>query len=510
MAVEDNVANANFYAAIAARSPDAEKVLLRDLAGHEYSFGDMERESARMAALLRRLGLQPGDRVSVQVEKSVTNLWLYLGVLRAGLVYHPLNTAYALDEMQYFLSNAEPSLLVCDPSKLDSYGQLCAEVGTPHLMTLDANGEGSLQEQYRQSEPDVDIELRTDDDLAVLLYSSGTTGRPKGIMLTHKNLRSNAEVLVESWGFTQQDVLLHALPIYHVHGLFVGIHCVLMSGASMHWLPKLEVNKVRELLPLSTVMMGVPTYYTRLLAEASFGRADCQNMRLFVSGSAPLLEETFASFAERTGHTILERYGMSETGMNCSNPLIGERRAGTVGFPLPGVEIRVCDLQHRTVAVGQIGEIEVRGSNVFKGYWRMPEKTAQDFTEDQWFVTGDQGRIDDRGYLSIVGRSKDMVITGGLNVYPKEVELVLNELPGVQESAVFGVPHPDFGEAVVAAIVPLADAHLDEGSIKILLKDKLASFKVPKTIQVVASLPRNAMGKVQKKLLREQWNAPFS
>ncbi len=503
------MANANFFAALASAAPSADKTLLTDIDGYQYSYGDLDRESARVAAALRGLGLEPGDRVSVQVEKSVANLWLYMGVLRAGLVYHPLNTAYALEEMRYFLGNAEPGLLVCDSSKLESYGPLCAEAGIAHLFSLDADSNGSLADYVASFPADFPVAHRDDDDLAALLYSSGTTGRPKGIMLTHKNLRSNAEVLVNYWRFSRDDVLLHALPVFHVHGLFVAVHCVLMSGASMHWLPGLDVARVQTLLPYSTVMMGVPTYYTRLLAEPSFGRKDCQNMRLFISGSAPLLEETFDSFAERTGHTILERYGMSETGMNSSNPLNGERRAGTVGFPLPGTEIRVCDGEHNPLAVGEIGEIEVRGPNVFKGYWRMPEKTAADITPEGWFVTGDQGRLDERGYLSIVGRSKDMVISGGLNVYPKEVELLLNDLPGVQESAVFGVPHPDFGEAVVATIVPLEDAALSAEAIREQLNDQLAKFKVPKRIQFAAALPRNTMGKVQKNVLREQWSEPF-
>lgn len=503
------MATGNFFAALADRVPSEATRLLTTPDGQQYTYGDLERESARVASALRQLGLQPGDRVSVQVEKSVANLWLYLGVLRAGLVYHPLNTAYAHEEMRYFLNNAEPGLLLCDPSKEASLRALCATAGIDHLYTLDAQGLGTFHDYCASCPVTHTTEPRADDDLAVLLYSSGTTGRPKGIMLTHRNLRSNAEVLVDYWGFTEDDVLLHALPIYHVHGLFVGLHCVLMSGASMHWLPGFTVRQVRDLLPQSTVMMGVPTYYTRLLTDDAFGRDECRSMRLFVSGSAPLLEETFDSFAARTGHTILERYGMSETGMNCSNPLNGERRAGTVGFPLPGTEIRICDDEHNPLPPGAIGELEVRGPNVFKGYWRMPEKTAADFTEDGWFVTGDQGRIDERGYVSIVGRSKDMVITGGLNVYPKEVEMLINDIPGVAESAVFGVPHPDFGEAVVATVVPLAGVEIQPEDIQGALAEQLAKFKCPKRIQMAAELPRNAMGKVQKKQLRETWSEPF-
>ena len=474
-----------------------------------YTYADMLRESARVAQALTDLGLRPGDRVSVQVEKSVANLWLYLGALRAGLVFHPLNTAYALDEMRWFLGNAEPGALICDPSRVDEYRPLCEEFAIPHLLTLDREGQGSFTAQLPEGEPAFATVPRGRDDLAALLYSSGTTGRPKGIMLSHGNLAANVEVLVDYWGFTSDDVLLHALPIYHVHGLFVAIHCVLDAGASMHWLPAFDARTVLERLPDCSVMMGVPTYYTRLLALPEFGRASCQGMRLFISGSAPLLEDTFNEFADRTGHRILERYGMSETGMNSSNPLEGERRPGTVGYPLPGTEIRIVDDSREPLPAGEIGEIEVRGANVFSGYWRMPEKTSEDIDADGWFHTGDQGVIDERGYLSIVGRSKDMVITGGLNVYPKEVERVLDACEGVRESAVFGVPHPDFDEAVVAAVVPEAGAVLDESALREALSASLAKFKVPKRFQILDALPRNAMGKVQKKQLRESWPWAF-
>lgn len=495
----------NFYATLARRAPSATTPLLTDQSGMVYTYGDLEAQSARFANALVALGLQPGDRVSVQVEKSVANLWLYLATLRAGLVFHPLNTAYSQEEMAYFLGNAEPALVVCDPSKEESYRALCEQCGIDRLVTLDAVGEGSLSRLAAEQSAVFDTTERAPEDLAVLLYSSGTTGRPKGIMLTHENLRSNAAVLVDHWGFTSDDVLLHCLPIFHVHGLFVAIHCVLMSGASMNWLAGFDRQDVRACLPKSTVMMGVPTYYTRLLADPDFSNADCASMRLFISGSAPLLEETFSAFAARTGHTILERYGMSETGMNSSNPLNGERRAGTVGFPLPGTEIRVCTSKHQPVPAGEIGEIEVRGANVFAGYWRMPEKTQEDFTADGWFVTGDQGRFDSQGYLAIVGRSKDMVITGGLNVYPKEVEALLNTLEGVAESAVFGIPDADFGEAVVAMVVAAPETTLDPDGLREQLINRIAKFKVPKHIRVTDSLPRNTMGKVQKNKLRETW-----
>ena len=457
--------NANFFASLALRAPEEPTTLLTTVDGAQYSYRDLERQSARAANVLRGLGLQPGNRVSVQIDKSVANLWLYMGALRAGLVFHPLNTGYTLEEKRFFLGDAEPGLLVCDPANADAYGALCEELGVPSLLTLDADGHGSLAELWQNASSEYETEPREGDDLAVLLYSSGTTGRPKGIMLSHENLRSNAEVLVDYWRIQATDVLLHSLPIYHVHGLFVGVHCVLMSGASMHWLPGFDTKQVRSRLPLCTIMMGVPTYYTRLLADPDFGGQDCRTMRLFISGSAPLLEETFNTFAERTGHTILERYGMSETGMNASNPLDGERRAGTVGFPLPGTQIRICDDAHRPLETGEVGELEVRGPNVFRGYWRMPKKTAEDFTADGWFVTGDQGLIDERGYVRIVGRSKDMVITGGLNVYPKEIESVINGIEGVVESAVFGVPHPDFGEAVVATVVVRPDCDITPAAI---------------------------------------------
>ena len=501
--------NANFFTSLALRAPEESTTLLTTVDGAQYNYGDLERQSAKAANALRELGLQPGDRVSVQIEKSVANLWLYMGVLRAGLVFHPLNTGYALEEMRFFLGDAEPALLVCDPAKSDVYKAVCEELGIAFLLTLDADGHGSLADVWRNASSEYETEPREGDDLAVLLYSSGTTGRPKGIMLSHENLRSNADVLVDYWQIQETDVLLHALPIYHVHGLFVGVHCVLMSGASLHWLPAFEAKQVRSRLPLCTIMMGVPTYYTRLLADPDFGGTDCRTMRLFISGSAPLLEETFNTFAERTGHTILERYGMSETGMNASNPLDGERRAGTVGFPLPGTQIRICDDAHRPLDTGEVGELEVRGPNVFKGYWRMPKKTAEDFTADGWFVTGDQGRIDERGYLSIVGRSKDMVITGGLNVYPKEVEIVINGIEGVVESAVFGVPHPDFGEAVVATVVVRPDSDITSAAIDDVLRAKIAKFKLPKRVQIADQLPRNAMGKVQKNVLRQEWDDPF-
>jgi malonyl-CoA/methylmalonyl-CoA synthetase len=498
-----NATPLNLYAAYASHFPAPEQPLLTTANGVTYTYGDAERESARIASFLLALGLQQGDRVSVQVEKSPQALWLFLGAVRAGLVFHPLNTAYTEEELRYFLEDAGSALLVCDSGREASLHSLCGQVGTPHLLTVNADGSGSLTDAAQEADGDFITADTLPGDTAALVYSSGTTGKPKGIMLSHENLVANVTTLVGLWGFTREDCLLHALPIFHVHGLFVAIGCVLMSGASMRWLPSFSVDSVLAQLPHSTAMMGVPTYYTRLLAEPEFDRESCSHMRLFISGSAPLLADTFTEFAERTGHTILERYGMTETGMNTSNPLHGERRAGTVGLPLPGVAVRVCDGEDRELAIGEVGELQVKGANVFTGYWNMPEKTAQDFTADGYFRTGDQACRSPDGYVSIVGRSKDMVISGGLNVYPKEVEGVIDALPGVRESAVIGLPDPDFGEIVAAVVVPGAAGALDAEAVRSAVRGRLAAFKVPKKVFIVDELPRNAMGKVQKQALRE-------
>jgi len=502
--------NPNLYAHFqAVFRANAERVALQTAEGADYTFSDLDEGSARVAGHLRGLGLLPGERVSVQVEKSPESLLLYLACLRAGLVYHPLNTGYTPDEISYFLGNAQPALVVCDPAAEASMRELAQEASVPHVLTLDASGAGSLTAAAAGCEPSGVIEELAGDDLAALLYSSGTTGVPKGVMLSHANLLSNTETLVSAWGFTAGDRLLHALPIFHVHGLFVAIGCALLSGASMRWLAKFSATDVMRFLPECTVLMGVPTFYTRLLAERGFDASSCANMRLFVSGSAPLLPETFAEFEARTGHRILERYGMTETNMNASNPLDGERKPGTVGPPLPGVELRVVGDDGETLAEGEIGNLQVRGPNVFRGYWRMPGKTAEDFTADGFFNTGDKASIDADGYVSIVGRSKDMVITGGLNVYPKEVELVIDRLPGVRESAVIGAPHPDFGEAVVAVVVPAQDAAPDEAAVIAGLRDHLAGFKLPKRVVFVDELPRNTMAKVQKNVLRNRYRDLF-
>ncbi|WP_373078188.1 malonyl-CoA synthase [Zhongshania sp.] len=485
----------------------AAKPLLVTGANIKYSYADIDKESARLANYLSNLGVQIGDRVSVQVHKSPEALSLYLACLRGGFVFHPLNTGYQSSELDYFLSNAAPAVVVCDSESVELMGPLLKKHGIANLLTLNADGSGSLIADSRSCGEEFAVVHRDKDDLAALLYSSGTTGVPKGIMLTHNNLLTNAQSLNEAWAFNEDDVLLHALPIFHVHGLFVALGCVLLSGASMRWLPGFNTDAVIELLPKCTVMMGVPTFYTRLLDSNKFDKAVVKNIRLFVSGSAPLLAETFNEFEQRTGHRILERYGMTETNMNTSNPLSGLRKAGTVGFALPGVDVRVVGESGEVLAPGEIGDLQVKGANVFKGYWKMPEKTAEDFTADGFFNTGDKGVISEDGYVSIVGRAKDLIITGGLNVYPKELELIIDDLPGVKESAVIGVPHKDFGEAIVAVIVADGATELSEEAIISAMKTSVANFKVPKKAVFLDELPRNTMGKVQKNVLRETFKA---
>ena len=482
---------------------DLERELLSTAEGERYSRSAILQETSRISNLFRELGAQPGDRVSAQVHKSVENLCLYLACLQSGLVFHPLNPAYQRGEVEYFLGNAEPFIVVCDPEKLDMMQDLGSPLGIKHLYTLDAFGNGSLRDAAAERSTEYDTVICSDDAIASLLYSSGTTGVPKGIMLTHENLGSNAQCLVEAWGFTAEDRLLHMLPIFHVHGLFVALGCILFAGGSMRWASKFSPDYVKRFLPECTAMMGVPTYYTRLLNDPDFGPEHCKKVRLFTSGSAPLLVETFNEFKTRSGHIILERYGMTETGMNCSNPLNGERKPGTVGPALPGISVRVVDQSGGPCPLGEVGDLQVKGDNVFSGYWRMPEKTAEDFTDDGYFNTGDQAKLDTEGYVSIIGRSKDMVISGGLNVYPKEVEDVLNKMANVKESAVIGVPHSDLGEAVVAVVVPTASEEQDADNIIAQAKSTLANFKVPKHVHFVDALPRNTMSKVQKKALRE-------
>jgi len=496
--------NANFYGALeAAGSFDGDRVLLETEDGRRYTRTDAATESARLANLLTALGAMRGDRVAVQADKSPQSLFLYLACLRAGLVYLPLNTAYQRGELSYFIEDAEPRVIVCSPQAVALMQELSA--GAAQVLSLDENGEGSLTHQAAGQAADFPAVEAQPDDLAVIIYTSGTTGRSKGAMVTHRNLESNARTLVAYWKFGERDVLLHALPIFHVHGLFVANHCAWLSGAKLLWHRRFDPKLVLRDLPRATVMMGVPTFYTRLLSEAAFTRDLCKGVRLFISGSAPLLADTFEGFHARTGQHILERYGMSETGMNTSNPLQGERRAGSVGFPLPGVSVRIAGDHDKVLPPGEIGGIQVKGENVFSGYWRMPDKTRDEFAAGGWFRTGDVGVFDADGYLSIVGRAKDLIISGGYNVYPKEIELVLDAIPGVAESAVIGLPHPDFGEAVTAVIVPRKGAQLDPAAIISGLKKNLANFKVPKQVFLVEDLPRNAMGKVQKAELRGRY-----
>jgi malonyl-CoA/methylmalonyl-CoA synthetase len=476
--------------------------------GRVVSYGALREESARLAALLVSLGVKPGDRVAVQVRKTPQAISLYLGCLRAGAVYLPLNDAYQRHEIEYFLGDSTPRIFVCRPQARAQADELAAKAGVTHVLELDDEGWGSLFEAAAPQPNTFQTIPRTGEDLASILYTSGTTGRSKGAMLSHRNLAANAEVLHRYWGFRPGDVLLHMLPVFHVHGLFVATHCILMNGGPMFFEPRFDARRAVELIPRSTVFMGVPTYYVRLLAEPGLTRERCSSMRLFVSGSAPLLMETFEGFKTRTGHTILERYGMTEGGMFSSNPYDGERRGGTVGLPLPGMSIRIVDDESQPVPAEQTGHIQIKGENVFRGYWQMPEKTKDEFTEDGFFKTGDLGKRDTDGYISIVGRSKDLIITGGLNVYPKEIEEMIDALPGVVESAVIGLPHADFGEAVTAVVVPQknnAGAALTEAGIIQVLKENLANFKVPKRVHFVDDLPRNTMGKVQKNVLREQY-----
>ena len=499
--------DANLYALLEAHfPPDRSTACLETPEGAVWTFADVDAESARCASLMRERGVEPGDRVAVQVEKSPRALILYLACLRAGAAYLPLNPAYPERELDYFLGDAEPRLVVARPESATGVAALCGRHGIGEPLTLGTGEDGTLVEASRSMPDRFDTVERGPDDLAALLYTSGTTGKPKGAMLTHANLYSNAQVLHESWGFRAGDVLLHMLPIFHTHGLFVACHTSLLNGTPMIFCPRFDAAEARRLLPRATVFMGVPTFYVRLLGQAGFGAAQCANARLFVSGSAPLLEQTFEEFRERTGHTILERYGMTECGMSTSNPLDGERRAGTVGLPLPGVDLRVSGEGGAPSGPGEVGEIEFRGPNVFTGYWRMPEKTAEEFTADGFFRSGDLGRIGEDGYVSIVGRGKDLVISGGFNVYPKEVELLIDKLDGVTESAVIGLPHPDFGEQVTAVVVrePGADVPAGQAVIE-ALKQELAGYKVPKQVFFAEELPRNSMGKVQKSVLREQF-----
>ncbi len=506
-ALMNSTANQNFLGALAAvADAHAQRPCLSQPGAEEWSFAMLSDAARRVAGALAQAGVGPGDRGLAQVDQSAHAVALYLATLRLGAVYVPINTAYTSEEVAYFRGDSDPRVLVCREQDVPA---LAPVAGEADLLSLGADGGGSLLQNAAQAAPVDTIMERAADDIAAIVYTSGTTGRSKGAMLTHDNLASNARVLLDYWGWVDDDVLLHALPVFHVHGLFVALHCALLSGTPMIFLPQFDASAVIDALPQATVMMGVPTFYTRLLERDDFTQQTCAGVRVFISGSAPLTEQTFAAWEARTGHRILERYGMSETMMNTSNPLDGERVPGTVGYPLPGVEARVVDAEGRELSRGEVGVIEVRGANVFAGYWRMPDKTAEEFRDDGFFITGDLGKMEQDGRVSIVGRAKDLVISGGYNIYPKEVERLIDEMPEVLESAVIGVPHRDFGEGVVAVVVPVDEA-VEEPQVRAVLEGRLARFKHPKVVVNVPDLPRNAMGKVQKKELRDRYERLFS
>ena len=510
--------NANLYAHLRANFPsNLDAIAVETDNGLHYSWRDLDRASAMLANLLASLKLPAGARIAVQVEKSVEAMALYLATLRAGYVFLPLNTAYQSAEIEYFITNAEPSVVVCSSKNFGWVSKIAFTCGTQNVFTLNDDRTGSLLQRAVHCSDKHSCVSSKDGDLAAILYTSGTTGRSKGAMLSHGNMRSNAQTLKDYWGWHKDDVLIHALPIFHVHGLFVAIHGALINGSKMIWLNKFDPKTTISAMPRATVFMGVPTLYVRMLAEPSLTKDVAKNMRLFIAGSAPLLSDTFEQWQHSTGHTILERYGMSETVMLTSNPYAAdmryknqnERRPSTVGFPLPGVSLRVCDDGDKPLKTNAIGGLQVKGPNVFAGYWRMPEKTAEEFTRDGYFKTGDVGKIDERGYVHIVGRSKDLIISGGYNVYPAEIEGTINELAGVAESALIGVPHPDFGEVGVALVIAKAGASIKPDAIIAALKSQLANFKIPKHCCIVTELPRNTMGKVQKNLLRAHYAALF-
>lgn len=501
----------HLVAALRASSQGREEALFaRTGSGDALSYGAFFAGAEKMAAALVRLGVAPGDRVAVQIEKSIEALQLYVGAVMAGGVFLPLNTGYTAAEVEYFLTDAAPRIAVCDPAKRETLSSIASKAGVAHLMTLDGAGAGTLMDAANAAEAGFAPLPRDADDLAAILYTSGTTGRSKGAMMSHRNLASNAETLASLWGFTKDDVLIHALPIFHTHGLFVATNVTLMSGCALHFMAKFDADEILAAMPDATALMGVPTFYTRLLKAPELAAAS-RNMRLFISGSAPLLAETHDQWRAATGHAILERYGMTETNMITSNPLDGDRRAGTVGFPLPGVEVKITNPETGDeVPDGEPGVIEVRGPNVFSGYWNMPEKTKEELRENGFFITGDIAVKDDRGYVSIVGRAKDLIISGGYNIYPKEIELLIDDVPGVLESAVVAAPHPDFGEAVVAVVVPMAPGSVEIAAIEAAAAQGLARFKQPTHIVLAEELPRNTMGKVQKNILRERFKTHFA
>lgn len=502
--------SANFFSLIAPSFAKPERAFIIKPDGAVITYGDALAASGRIANMLTAKGVKPGDRIAVQVEKSPEAILLYLGCARAGVVFLPLNTAYTLTEVEYFVGDAEPAMVVVTPQRLDSIGPMARKLGVAHVETLGMAGDGSVMEAQRGQPDAFETVSRTEDDLAALLYTSGTTGRSKGAMLTQKNLSSNAFTLRDVWRFTADDVLLHALPIFHTHGLFVATNTTLVAGSSMIFLPKFDPEEIFRLMPKSTVMMGVPTFYTRLLQDKRLTTEATKHMRLFVAGSAPLLADTHRQWNARTGHAVLERYGMTETGMITSNPYDGERMPGAVGYPLPEISVRIADPETgKLLGPEAVGMIEVKGPNVFSGYWRMPEKTKAEFRDDGFFITGDLGKIDAQGYVHIVGRGKDLVISGGYNVYPKEVETEIDSIDGVIESAVIGVPHADFGEGVTAVVVAKPEAGLDEKGVLKTLDTRLAKYKLPKRIIFLPDLPRNSMGKVLKNELRKTYETLY-
>src|ERR1700759_116089 len=509
-APQKTIMNTNLFSRLFDDLDNPDRLAIETLDGAHISYGDLIARAGQIANVLVQEGVKPGDGVAFQVEKSVTALVLYLATVRAGAIFLPLNTAYTLNELEYFITDAEPSLVVCDPSKAEGIKAIAAKVNGK-VETLDSHDKGSLTDAAAKAKSDFTTVKHGNDDLAAILYTSGTTGRSKGAMLSHDNLASNSLSLVDYWRFTDKDVLIHALPIYHTHGLFVSSNVTLFARAAMIFLPKLDSDLIIKLMARATVMMGVPTFYTRLLQNPALSKETTKHMRLFISGSAPLLADTHREWSARTGHAVLERYGMTETNMNTSNPYDGDRVAGAVGHPLPGVSLRVTDPETgKVLAPETIGMIEVKGANVFKGYWRMPEKTRSEFRDDGFFITGDLGKIDGKGYVHIVGRGKDLVISGGFNVYPKEIESEIDAMPGVVESAVIGVPHSDFGEGVTAVLVCNKGAAVNEASVLKGLDGRLAKFKMPKRVFIVDDLPRNAMGKVQKNILRDTYKDIYS
>ncbi len=503
----------NLYKIFEDRFPsDLKKCFIETKEQKQYSYEDLIHYTSIIASSMINIGINKGDSVIFQVYKSPEAIFLYLACLKLGVISVPLNTAYTASELSYFLDDIEPALVVCDPESPIIKKQLLSKRSKTSLLTLDKYGKGTLIENTTVKNSAENIAILEADEIACILYTSGTTGKPKGAMITHGNLASNALTVHQSWGFNEEDILLHALPIFHVHGLFVALNCVLLSGTSMIFLSQFDVDDVVKCLPKTTVLMGVPTFYTRLLSHSEFNKKTLAKMRLFISGSAPLLKEVSDKFYTRTGHRILERYGMTETVMIASNPLDGERLPGSVGPALPGITVRITATDGSILKENETGNIEVSGPNIFKGYWQKPDKTKEEFTDDGFFKTGDVGFLNERDYLTIVSRTKDLIISGGYNVYPKEIEIIINDLNDINESAVIGVPHPDFGEAVIAIIV--RDDHssesIDESGMIDNLKQKLAAYKVPKRIFQIEDLPINVMGKVQKNILREQYQTIFA